>query len=167
MIDGCYGRWAPWVSGSLGVWSLGRWVPVFDDGCLPEVSWWSLSAPRPRGLRKGFCLLGQRTATGREVDHRPPSVWAGAGSVATTPANERPGAGPGGSGYAIWFLTGWPCTTWFTSGQDWIICSYSSGFIMGSCVRVCQAGSEFSRVVRLSEFGRFSSPGEGWFLIDG
>ena len=46
----------------------------------------------------------------------------------------------------FWFLTGWPCTTWFTSGQDWIICSYSSGFIVGSCVRVCQAGGLAKRV---------------------
>ena len=98
--------------------------------CLPEVMVVVVS-PTAEGLRMGFCPLKVwRTAHGSGGFPGPGLYrkrWRGgcadlpACGEALAPLRphrlERPVAGPGGDGYAIWSLTGWPCTTGITSGE--------------------------------------------------
>ena len=99
---------------------------------------------------------------------RSPSVWAGAGPVATTPVRNRPATGLGGSGFAIWSLTGLAVydLVHLWAGLDYMfLLEWVHYVLMRSCLS--SGWADFSRVVRLSGFGRFSPPGEGWSLIDG
>ena len=75
-------------------------------------------SPTAEGLRMGFCSSIRRTTeswipafAGMTIKVGRSACEQALAPVATTPVRCWPDAGPGGSGYAILVLTGWPCTT--------------------------------------------------------